>query len=109
MDPSSSIMCPLDSFTLLVLLPVFAQRFQARRAEYNYDFEYHGERVILGTNVNQCTADGGAVCDPDSINADSPLVNTRPVYDYPFPSQNTFFWTDAGCTQLVKVRKDGMM
>jgi hypothetical protein len=99
----------LDSFTSLVPLPVFAQLFQSGRAGYNYGFQYHSERVTLGTNVNQCTADGGAVCDPDLIAAGSPLVNTRPVYNYPYPSQNTFFWTDASCTQLVKVRQDGMM
>ena len=26
--------------------------------------EYHGERVTLGTNLAQCTADNGTVCDP---------------------------------------------
>lgn len=82
---------------------------QSTRSNYNYDFEYHGERVTLGTNVNQCTADGGIVCDPDSMIANNPLVNTRPVYNYPYPSQNIFFWTDTSCTQLVKVREDGMM
>jgi hypothetical protein len=82
---------------------------QSTRANYNHDFEYHGERVTLGTNVNQCTADGGGVCDPDSMIANNPLVNIRPVYNYPYPSQNIFFWTDASCTQLVKVREDGLM
>lgn len=103
--------------------------------------EYHGERVVLATNVAQCTADNGTVCDPKGMKgehyvmcggsiffvhssaltllhaspinyisvADNPLVNIRPVYNYPFPSENTFFWTDANCTQAVKVRQDGMM
>jgi hypothetical protein len=87
----------------------FTKYIQSTRAKYNYDFEYHGERVTLGTNVNQCTADDGIVCDPNSMIADNPLVNTRPVYNYPYPSQNTFYWTDASCTQSVKVREDGMM
>ena len=26
--------------------------------------EYHGERVTLGTNLAQCTADNRTVCDP---------------------------------------------
>ncbi len=82
---------------------------QPTSANYNYDFEYHGERVALETNVNQCIADGGEVCDPNSMIANNPLVNTRPVYSYPFPSNNIFFWTNASCTQLVKVREDGMM
>ena len=85
------------------------KRLQASRAEYNHGFEYHGERVTLTTNVNQCTADGGTVCDAAATNADNPLVNVRPVYNYPYPSQNTYFWTDASCSQLVKVRADGMM
>ena len=67
---------------------------QNYRAEYNYDFEYHGERVIHDTNLNQCLADNGTVCDPVAMKADNPLVNIRPVYNYPFPSQNTFFWTE---------------
>jgi len=82
---------------------------QTTRAEYNYDFEYHGERVMLGTNVDQCEADGGIVCDPAGMRADNPLVNIRPVYNYPYPSQNTFFWTGADCTISIKVRSDGMM
>ena len=84
-------------------------RSQAKKAQYNYGFEYHGERVTHGTNMITCTADGGQVCDPNTISADNPLVNLRPVYNYPYPSQNTFFWTDASCTQMVKVRQDGMM
>jgi hypothetical protein len=79
------------------------------RAEYNYDFEYHGERVKLSTNLDQCMADNGTVCDPVAMKADNPLVNIRPVYNLPYPSQNTFFWTDANCTQTVKVRDDGMI
>ena len=82
---------------------------QNYRAEYNYDFEYHGERVTLDTNMDQCLADNGTVCDPVAMKADNPLVNIRPVYNYPFPSQNTFFWTEANCTQSVKVREDGMI
>jgi hypothetical protein len=76
---------------------------------FNYGFEYHSERVTHGTNMNTCTANGGQVCDPNTISADNPLVNIRPVYNYPYPLQNTFFWTDASCTQMVKVRQDGMM
>ena len=39
------------------------------------------------------------------MKADNPLVNTLcPVYNLLYPSKNSFFWTDAGCTQLVKVR-----
>jgi len=79
------------------------------RALYNYDFEYHGERVALATNLDQCIADSGTVCDPRSMIADNPLVNTRPVYNYPYPSRNTYFWTDANCTQSVKIRGDGMI
>ena len=85
------------------------KRLQAGRAQYNYGFEYHGEKVTLPTNKNLCTADGGTVCDARKLNADNPLVNVRPVYNYPYPSQNTFFWTDASCYQFVKVRADGMM
>ncbi|KAL7554934.1 hypothetical protein ACHAWF_018496 [Thalassiosira exigua] len=79
------------------------------RAEYNYDFEYHGERVKLSTNLDQCMADNGTVCDPVAMKADNPLVNIRPTYNLPYPSQNTFFWTDANCTQTVKVRDGGMI
>ncbi|KAL7553976.1 hypothetical protein ACHAWF_017328 [Thalassiosira exigua] len=81
----------------------------ADRSQFNYDFEYHGERVVKQTNVDQCLADNGTVCDPVSMKADNPLVNIRPVYSHPFPSQNTFFWTDSNCTQSVKVREDGMV
>jgi hypothetical protein len=41
--------------------------------------------------------------------ADNPVVNIRPVYNFPYPSTNTFFWTDSNCTQQVKVRSDGMV
>ena len=57
--------------------------------------------------MEQCSAVSGkaAVCDPIAMKADNPLVNTLcPVYNLPYPSKNSFFWTDAGCTQLVKVR-----
>jgi hypothetical protein len=84
------------------------KRFQDK-AQFNYKHQYHGERVLYVTNENQCTADGGTVCDPNTILADNPLVNARPVYNYPYPSQNTFYWTGASCTQKVKVRQDGMM
>jgi hypothetical protein len=59
--------------------------------------------------MNECTANGGVVCDPNALIASNPLVNMRPVYNFPYPSQNTFFWTNANCTQMVKVRQDGMM
>ena len=82
---------------------------QSNKAVYNYDFEYHGERVTLATNLDQCFADNSTVCDPLSMIEANPLVNIRPVYNHPYPSQNTYFWTDASCTQSVKVREDGMV
>ena len=78
-------------------------------ATYNYNFEYHGERVTYGSNMNECTANGGVVCDPNALVANYPVVNMRPVYNFPYPSQNAFYWTNANCTQMVKVREDGMM
>ena len=84
-----------------------------RRSEFNFDIEYHGERVRLETIVEQCAAvqvdhnTTGTVCDPVAMKADNPLVNTRPVYDTPYPSHNSFYWTEANCTQLIKVRQDG--
>jgi hypothetical protein len=78
-------------------------------ATLNYNFEYHGERVTYGSNMNECTANGGQVCDPNSLAAGNPVINMRPVYNFPYPSQNTFFWTNANCTQMVKVREDGMV
>ena len=79
------------------------------KANYNHGFEYHGEKVTFGLNKNECTAAGGVVCDPDSMVANNPIINIRPVYNFPYPSQNTFFWTNANCTQMVKVRGDGMI
>jgi hypothetical protein len=92
----------------LISFLFFLTKLQANRANYNYNFEYHGERVTFGTNMNECTANGGVVCDPNSV-ANNPVVNVRPVYNYPHPSQNTLFWTNANCTQMVKVIGDGMM
>lgn len=34
---------------------------------------------------------------------------TKQSYNFGYPSTNTFFWTDAACTQYVKVRNDGMV
>lgn len=82
---------------------------ESGRAEYNYDFEFHGERVLAATNYDQCTADNGTVCDPGGMRADNPLVNVRPIYNHPHPSKNTYFWTDSDCVQSVTVREDGMM
>ena len=84
-----------------------------KRTEFNFDIEYHGEKVQLETIVEQCGAlqvdenTTGTVCDPVAMKADNPLVNTRPVYDTPYPSHNSFYWTEANCTQLIKVRLDG--
>lgn len=83
---------------------------EMNKAEYNYNFEYHGERTAHETTRSQCLADGGTLCDPNNIQADNPIVNVRPVYDFPHPAQNVFFWTDSACTQQVKVRSnDGMV
>ena len=30
-------------------------------------------------------------------------------YNYVYPSQNTFYWTDAACTQYAKIKSDGSM
>ncbi len=49
------------------------------------------------------------VCDSDGLIADNPLVNVRTNYDRIYPSENTFFWTDASCTLSLKVRSDGMV
>jgi len=84
-------------------------KMQNNTASYNFNFEYHGERVTYESNMNECTASGGVVCDPNALAANNPLVNIRPIYNFPYPSQNTFFWTNANCTQMVKVREDGMM
>ena len=65
--------------------------------------------MTFGTNINECTVNGGVVCDPNSMVANNPVVNIRPVYNFPYPSQNTFFWTNVNCTQMVKVKDDGMM
>ena len=34
---------------------------------------------------------------------------SRAPYDFVYPSQNTFYWTDSVCTQYVRVRSDGMV
>lgn len=34
---------------------------------------------------------------------------SRAPYNFVYPSQNTFFWTDSSCTQYVRVRSDGMV
>jgi len=78
-------------------------------AEYNYKMEYHGERTLFASTSAQCLADGGRVCDSDGLIADNPLVNVRTNYDRIYPSENTFFWTDASCTLSLKVRSDGMV
>ena len=86
-----------------------------RRSEFNFELEYHGERVRQETILEQCAAvqidhnTTGTVCDPVAIKADNPLVNTRPIYNLPYPSRNSFFWTEASCTQLVQVREDGFV
>eukprot|EP00804_Cyclotella_cryptica_P005395 CCRYP_017085-RA/>CCRYP_017085-RA protein AED:0.06 eAED:0.06 QI:162/1/1/1/1/0.96/28/3961/2317 len=78
-------------------------------ATYNYKFEYHGERLTAATNEEQCVADGMSVCDPTKLIAEKPLIIGRPSYNFVFPSQNTFFWTNTLCTQYVKIRNDGMV
>lgn len=35
------------------------------------------------------------------------MVSLRPIYNYIFPSMNTFFWTNAPCGHKVKIRSDG--
>ena len=86
-----------------------------RRSEFNFELEYHGERVRLDTVQEQCGAlqldenTSASVCDPIAIKADNPIVNSRPLYNYPYPSRNSFFWTEASCTQLIKVREDGFV
>ena len=82
---------------------------QNNTAFYNFNFEFHGERVTYDSNMNECIANGGIVCDPNAVSASNPIVNIRPVYNFPYPSQNDFFWTNANCSQMVKVREDGMM
>lgn len=117
------------------LLCNFIELLQTNRSEYNYKFEYHGERVKLDTIKTQCEADGGVVCDGSAMMAgkvlcfflsieessshthpllppdttDNPIVNIRPIYNFPYPSRNTFFWTDNNCTQKIKVRDDGFI
>ena len=97
---------------------VLHPRTQAKRAEYSFNFEYHGERVSLATNLEPCLGDGRSVCDPIAMKtgeyqiptqntelhedkngnqcapkkflpsfrsiADNPLVNSRPVHNYPY-------------------------
>ena len=78
-------------------------------ATYNYKFEYHGERISFPSNEAVCAADGLSVCDPVQVVAEAPLVMSKAPYNFVYPSQNTFFWTDAACAQYVRVRSDGMV
>jgi hypothetical protein len=36
-------------------------------------------------------------------------VLNKALYNFVYPSQNTFFWTGAACAQQVRIRADGMM
>lgn len=77
-------------------------------ARLNFKFDFHGQRVSAFTNEADCAADGGQVCDPEAMSADL-IENTRTIYNNPYPSRNTMFWTDASCSLSVKVREDGMV
>ena len=79
------------------------------RAHYNYRMEYHVETVTAQTNKVKCEAAGLFVCDPNYLSPRDPDVQIEITYNDISPTLNKFFWTDASCTQKIKVRDDGMV